>query len=73
MTSFLTFSFYSQDPFTNTIEDTRNILGFDLAVVVSDVQDTPPVFIQAPPVTMLPANIKPVRQKFLLPPDFLRI
>ncbi|XP_059490916.1 cadherin-86C isoform X2 [Neocloeon triangulifer] len=47
------------DPFTNSLEDTRNILGFDLAVVVSDVQDTPPVFIQAPPVTSLPATIRP--------------
>ncbi|CAB3363388.1 Hypothetical predicted protein [Cloeon dipterum] len=47
------------DPFTNSLEDTRNILGFDLAVVVSDVQDTPPVFIQAPSVTTLPATIRP--------------
>lgn len=41
-------------------QDTRNIAGFQVAVVVVDVQDTPPEFIEAPPVTKLDPHLQVV-------------
>ncbi|XP_014250351.1 cadherin-86C [Cimex lectularius] len=37
--------------------DTRNIAGFQLVIVVSDVQDTPPVFDHIEPITKLNPNL----------------
>lgn len=47
-----------QDPYTEPREDTRNIAGFQLPVVVQDEQDMPPVFNSLPPVTKLNAKLK---------------
>lgn len=41
-------------------EDSRNIAGFQVVVVVSDVQDTPPVWDHIDPLTVLPANLTQV-------------
>ncbi|GFG40127.1 hypothetical protein Cfor_08569, partial [Coptotermes formosanus] len=41
------------DAYAEPDNDTRNLAGFMLAVVVQDVQDIPPVFTNVPPVTVL--------------------
>lgn len=46
-----------KDPWTNTQEDTRNIMGWPILVAVIDEQDTPPVFTVAPPTTNLSPNL----------------
>lgn len=40
-------------------KDTRNIAGLEVVVVVQDVQDMPPVFTSAPPITHLPRQVAP--------------
>ncbi|XP_049545284.1 cadherin-86C isoform X3 [Anopheles darlingi] len=40
-------------------QDTRNIAGLEVVIIVEDVQDVPPVFTVAPPVTRLPAGLIP--------------
>lgn len=40
-------------------KDTRNIAGLEVVVVVQDVQDMPPVFTFAPPITHLPKQVVP--------------
>ncbi|KAF4533463.1 hypothetical protein B566_EDAN001192, partial [Ephemera danica] len=50
---------YATDPYVSTRVDTRNVLGFNVAIAVSDVQDTPPVFTKAPPVTSLAPRVRP--------------
>lgn len=47
-----------QDPFTNSAEDTRNIAGFQLPVIVEDDQDMPPEFNSLPPVTTISQNLQ---------------
>ncbi|KAI5753935.1 hypothetical protein M8J77_004427 [Diaphorina citri] len=37
--------------------DSRNIAGFEVVVVVDDVQDTPPIFINIQPVVQLAPNL----------------
>lgn len=49
-----------QDPYTDLAYDTRNIVGFQLVVVVQDVQDVPPIFTVAPPLTKINNTIRPV-------------
>lgn len=56
--------FCFQDPFTDPREDTRNIAGFQLAVIVQDEQDMPPVFNAVPAVTKLKGKLK-VGEKIL--------
>ncbi|KAK6645399.1 hypothetical protein RUM43_001676 [Polyplax serrata] len=46
------------DPYTKTTEDTRNIAGFQLPVIVEDDQDKPPEFNSLPPVTKISDNLK---------------
>ncbi|XP_052129264.1 cadherin-86C-like [Frankliniella occidentalis] len=53
-----TLDLYALDPFVEPGQDTRNIAGFQVAVVVVDVQDTPPEFIEAPPVTQLSPTLQ---------------
>ncbi|KAL0280631.1 UNVERIFIED_CONTAM: hypothetical protein PYX00_001863 [Menopon gallinae] len=48
---------FSLDPYTEPGEDTRNIAGFQLAVIVEDDQDMPPIFHYVPPVTRLHENL----------------
>ncbi|RXG69481.1 Cadherin-86C [Armadillidium vulgare] len=45
-----------QQPYTEEVFDTRNIACVLISVVVEDVQDEPPIFIHAPPVTRVPAT-----------------
>ncbi|XP_050562025.1 cadherin-86C isoform X2 [Spodoptera frugiperda] len=47
------------DPYIEIGKDTRNIAGLEVVVVVQDVQDMPPVFTSAPPITHLPRQVAP--------------
>ncbi|XP_032515208.2 cadherin-86C [Danaus plexippus] len=47
------------DPYVEIGKDTRNIAGLEVVVVVQDVQDMPPVFTSAPPITHLPRQVIP--------------
>ncbi|KAG6450669.1 cadherin-86C isoform X2 [Manduca sexta] len=47
------------DPYIEVGKDTRNIAGLEVVVVVQDVQDMPPVFTSAPPITHLPRQVAP--------------
>jgi hypothetical protein len=49
-----------QDAYAEPDNDTRNLAGFMLAVVVQDVQDIPPVFTNVPPVTVLNNTLQKV-------------
>lgn len=48
-----------QDAYAEHGQDSRNIAGLDVVVIVQDVQDVPPIFTMAPPVTKLSANLLP--------------
>jgi hypothetical protein len=52
--------FCVQDAYAEPDNDTRNLVGFMLAVAVQDVQDMPPVFTNAPPVTVLNNTLQKV-------------
>lgn len=54
-------NFSFQDPFTEPGKDSRNIAGIHVVVIVQDVQDVPPAFTLAPPLTKLNNSIKPVK------------
>lgn len=58
--------FRFQDPYTEPGKDTRNIAGLNVAVVVTDVQDVPPIFTLAPPLTRINNSIQPVSLSFCL-------
>ncbi|XP_052756113.1 cadherin-86C [Galleria mellonella] len=47
------------DPYVEIGKDTRNIAGLEVVLVVQDVQDMPPVFTAAPPITHLPRQVVP--------------
>ncbi|RVE52966.1 hypothetical protein evm_002443 [Chilo suppressalis] len=47
------------DPYVELGKDTRNIAALEVVVVVQDVQDMPPVFTTAPPITHLPRQVTP--------------
>ncbi|KAJ1531684.1 hypothetical protein ONE63_000353 [Megalurothrips usitatus] len=53
-----TLDLYALDPYVEPGQDTRNVAAFQVAVVVVDVQDTPPEFIEAPPVTQLSPSLQ---------------
>lgn len=48
-----------QDAYGISKYDTRNIAGVQIVVVVQDVQDQPPIFTEAPPVTQLDNSLVP--------------
>lgn len=48
-----------QDAYAEPGQDSRNIAGLEVVVIVQDVQDVPPIFTMAPPVTKLSANLLP--------------
>lgn len=52
-------SFNVQDAYAEPGQDTRNIAGLEVVVIVQDVQDVPPIFTAAPPVTRLPPGLLP--------------
>ncbi|XP_063530752.1 cadherin-86C isoform X1 [Cydia strobilella] len=47
------------DPYVEIGKDTRNIASLEVVVVIQDVQDMPPVFTSAPPITHLPRQVTP--------------
>ncbi|KAH8383863.1 hypothetical protein KR009_010934 [Drosophila setifemur] len=49
----------ANDAYAEPGQDSRNIAGMEIVVIVQDVQDVPPVFTSAPPVTKLPPGILP--------------
>nr|Q9VGW1.3 RecName: Full=Cadherin-86C; Flags: Precursor [Drosophila melanogaster]ACD79974.1 cadherin [Drosophila melanogaster] len=49
----------ANDAYAEPGQDSRNIAGMEIVVIVQDVQDQPPVFTSAPPVTKLPPGILP--------------
>ncbi|XP_054090120.1 cadherin-86C isoform X2 [Zeugodacus cucurbitae] len=49
----------ANDAYAEPGQDSRNIAGLELVVIVQDVQDQPPVFTSAAPVTKLTAGILP--------------
>lgn len=51
--------FILQDAYAEPGQDSRNIAGLKIVVIVQDVQDQPPVFTMAPPVTKLPTGLLP--------------
>lgn len=51
--------FFSQDAYAEPGQDSRNIAGLEVVIIVQDVQDVPPIFTTAPPVTRLPAGLLP--------------
>jgi hypothetical protein len=48
-----------QDAYAEPGQDSRNIAGIDIVVIVEDVQDVAPVFTLAPPVTRLSTGLIP--------------
>ncbi|KAL0125362.1 hypothetical protein PUN28_004475 [Cardiocondyla obscurior] len=53
-----TLTIYATDPYTEPGKDTRNIAGLNIVVVVQDVQDVPPIFTLAPPLTRLNNSVQ---------------
>lgn len=61
LTGFIQFFtlYITQDAYAEPGQDSRNIAGLEVVVIVQDVQDVPPIFTLAPPVTKLSANLLP--------------
>ena len=51
---------WSQNAYVNSTVDTRNTVEVQIFVLIQDVQDTPPIFSLAPPVTTIPDTLQPV-------------
>ncbi|GAB0091959.1 cadherin-86C-like [Sergentomyia squamirostris] len=49
----------ANDPYAEPGQDSRNIAGLEVVIIVEDVQDVPPIFTMAPPVTRLPSGLLP--------------
>ncbi|TDG42627.1 hypothetical protein AWZ03_010955 [Drosophila navojoa] len=49
----------ANDAYAEPGQDGRNIAGIEIVIIVQDVQDQPPVFTIAPPVTKLQSGILP--------------
>jgi hypothetical protein len=56
---YFSFANLKQDAYAEPGQDSRNIAGLEIVVIVEDVQDMPPVFTVAPPVTRLPPGLIP--------------
>ncbi|XP_011059235.1 PREDICTED: cadherin-86C [Acromyrmex echinatior] len=56
--SMYTLTIYATDPYTEPGKDTRNIAGLNVVVIVQDVQDVPPIFTLAPPLTKLNNSVQ---------------
>ncbi|XP_076655564.1 uncharacterized protein LOC143360517 [Halictus rubicundus] len=57
--SVYTLTIYATDPYTEPGKDTRNIAGLNVVVIVTDVQDVPPIFTLAPPLTRINNSVQP--------------
>ena len=51
-----------QNAWADTTFDTRNVAVHPFVIEVTDVQDTRPYFLHAPPVSRLPETAKEVRE-----------
>ncbi|GJQ83212.1 hypothetical protein Trydic_g18236 [Trypoxylus dichotomus] len=49
---------FANDPWTDTTTDTRNIASWPIFISILDQQDTPPMFTQVPPTTILDPKLK---------------
>ncbi|XP_065090429.1 cadherin-86C isoform X2 [Ochlerotatus camptorhynchus] len=49
----------ANDAYAEPGQDSRNIAGLEVVIIVEDVQDVPPVFTVAPPVTRLTPGLIP--------------
>ncbi|XP_055535413.1 cadherin-86C isoform X1 [Wyeomyia smithii] len=49
----------ANDAYAEPGQDSRNIAGLEVVIIVEDVQDVPPVFTVAPPVTRLSPGLIP--------------
>ncbi|XP_072750510.1 uncharacterized protein [Anoplolepis gracilipes] len=56
--SMYTLTIYATDPYTEPGKDTRNIAGLNIIIIVQDVQDVPPIFTLAPPLTRLNNSVQ---------------
>ncbi|XP_070150404.1 cadherin-86C-like [Polyergus mexicanus] len=56
--SMYTLTIYATDPYTEPGKDTRNIAGLNIVIIVQDVQDVPPIFTLAPPLTRLNNSVQ---------------
>lgn len=52
--------------YTDKLIDSRNIAGFDLLLIIQDVQDTPPIFVQIEPTIKLRSNLTQVITAFYI-------
>ncbi|CAD1476989.1 unnamed protein product, partial [Heterotrigona itama] len=57
--SMYTLTMYATDPYSEQGKDTRNIAGLSVIVIVRDVQDVPPIFTLAPPLTKINNSVQP--------------
>uniref|UniRef100_A0A336M400 CSON011767 protein n=1 Tax=Culicoides sonorensis TaxID=179676 RepID=A0A336M400_CULSO len=49
----------ANDAYAEPGQDSRNIAGIEVVVIIEDVQDEPPIFTLAPPVTRLSSGLLP--------------
>lgn len=61
----------TQNAWTDTDLDTRNVAVHEFVVEVMDVQDTAPFFLSAPPITVLPETATVVSEQFTLQKKFV--
>lgn len=53
--------------FTDKLVDSRNIAGFEIILIVEDVQDTPPIFTCIEPTVKLSSNLTQVKSHKISP------
>lgn len=59
--------------YTDKRVDSRNIAGFEIILIVEDVQDTPPVFLPHETIIKLASNVTQVSSRhFIVRLDHLR-
>lgn len=49
---------FGQNAFVDSRIDTRNVVEVLIYVFVTDIQDTPPFFVRAPPVTVISDSLE---------------
>ena len=52
-------SFFLQNAWTDGAVDSRNVATLEFVVAVTNIADTPPIFISAPPITRMPQTALP--------------
>ncbi|XP_076365618.1 cadherin-86C-like isoform X2 [Tachypleus tridentatus] len=56
---FVRFKVLALNAWTNSTVDTRNVATVDIVIIVEDVQDVPPIFIDLPPVITIAESSEP--------------